>query len=250
MPLTRRASLALRVDARLNLVYYIALAASLAFAKDILRLAILTTVLLLLLALFKKQSLQRPYSLIAVLVIASTIFILHSFFATGESRYGRFSPQGCQRGARLALIVVSLWAGARLLFSSARPRDLACAIGAILPFAKRHGSFSHGLISVISGGLLVLPACKHELVAARIAARARAGSFGRWSHGMTWRNLARLVGFALKRLWLSSDELSGKLASRGYDGPERWLKSRRPPSAAQLALFLLATGLTVAILVI
>jgi len=245
-----RAGLAFRMDARLNLLYYIALAASLVFAKNVLRLAILAVLLLSLFALLRKESSRRPHSLIAVLIVASTIFVLHSFFAIGETNYGQFSPQGCQRGARLALTVLSLWAGAKLLFSSARPCDLARAIGAVLPFARRRGSFSHSLISVVSSGLLVLPVCKNELIAARMAARARAGRFGLGSHHKARRNLARVVGFALKRLWVGSDEVSGWLATRGYRGPEKWLNERRRPSAGQLALFLVATGLTVAILVI
>ena len=250
MPPARRVSLAFRMDARLNLLNYIALAASLVFAKNVLRLAILTVLLLSLLALLRKESSRRPYSLIAVLIVASTIFALHSFFALDEADYGQFSPQGCQRGARLALTVLSLWAGAKLLFSSARPCDLARAIGAVLPFARRRGSFPHSLISLVSSGLLVLPVCKNELIAARIAARARAGRFVLGSHRMARRNLSRVVGFALRRLWAGSDEVSGLLATRGYSGPEAWLNEHRPPSAGQLALFLIAVGLTVAILVI
>ncbi len=240
------------MDARLKLLYFLALAGALFFAKSALRLAIFSAVLASFLILFRRTRPRRPHALLALLFVAGSVFALHCFFAVDGSSYGQFSTIGCERGARLALTIISLWAAATLLFGSAKPQELTHAIGCFLPFATRPGSFSHSFVSLVSTGLLVFPVCKNKLGAARTAARARGGSFGLKSVGQSRRILEKLVRFALKRLYLASDDILGRLASKGYSGPEVWLKggNAKPITASQVLLFGAVAALTVAILLV
>jgi len=239
------------MDARLKLLYFLALAVSLFFAKSAPRLAILAAILASVLFLFKRASLRRPHALIALTLVAGSVFVLHCFFPWDGSGFVQFSPLGCQKGARLALTIISLWAAATLLFGSARPRELTRAIGWFLPLARRPGSFSHSLISLVSNGLLIFPACRSSLAAARTAARARGASFCLRSPGRSRRNIEEVMGFALRRLYVRSDEILSQLASRGYSGLEAWLQkgNATPISASQILLFAAVTTITVAALI-
>ena len=240
------------MDARLKLFYFLILAGALFFAKDTFRIAILAAILASLLILFRRVCLRRAHALIALLFVAGAVFVLHCFFSPDGASLGHFSALGCQRGAGLALTIISLWAAATLLFGSARPRELARAIGCFLPLAKRKGSFSHSFISLVLTGLLVFPICRNRLVAARTAARARGGWLCVSSAARSRYNLEKVMGFALRRLYLASDDITGHLAAKGYSGPEaRPDKSAAPPiSASQILLFAAATALTVAMLLI
>jgi len=248
-PVARRTQ---TVDSRLKLFYFLALASSLVFAKSTLRLAILVVLFTSFLILFRRTCLRRPHALLSLLFVAGSVFALHCFFAMDGSSYGQFSAIGCQRGARLALTIVSLWAAAALLFSSAKPLELTRAIGCILPYASRPGSFSHSFVSLVSMGLLIFPTCKTSLAAARTAEKARGGSLGLKSPGQSRRNLEKLTGFALRRLYLASDDIHGRLASKGYSGPKVRLKrgATAPIRASDILLFAAATTLTVAILLV
>ena len=240
------------MDARLKLFYFLTLASSLFFAKSTLRLAILVVLFAALLILFRRTCLRRPHALLALLLVAGSVFALHCFVAMDGSSFGQFSAIGCQRGTRLALTIISLWAAAALLFGSAKPQELTRAIGCCLPFASRPGSLSHSFVSLVSTGLLIFPTCKTSLAATRTAARARGGSFGLKSPRQSRRNLEKLAGFAFKRLYLASDDILGRLASKGYSGPEVWLKggAATPIRASQILLFAAVTAVTVAVLLV
>lgn len=71
------------------------------------------------------------------------------------------------------------------------------------------------------------------------------------SPGQSQRNLENLASFALKRLYLASEDIQGRLASKGYSGPEVWLKrgSAGPLGALQILAFVVATALTILLLV-
>jgi len=238
------------LDTRLKLLYFVILAAALFLAESTSRIAILTAVLASLLVVFRRICLRRPYALIAMLLIANSVFVLHCFFSPESARLGHFTQIGCSRGAQLALTIISLWAAATLLFGSERPRELARAVGCFLPFDKRSGSFSHSFISLILTGLLVFPVCKNRLVLARTAARARGGWFRANSAGQSRHNLENAMGFALRRFYLASDDITGQLAARGYSGPDTHASrpSSRPIGASDIIMFAAATTFTVAIL--
>ncbi|MBN2208583.1 MAG: hypothetical protein JW759_04740 [Candidatus Coatesbacteria bacterium] len=240
------------MDARLRLLYFLALAVSLFFAKSATRLAILAAILASVLFLFKRASLRRPHALIALTLVAGSVFVLHCFFPLDGSGVVQFSPVGCQKGARLSLTVVSLWAAATLLFGAAMPRELTLAIAWFLPFARRPGSFSHSFISLVSNGLLIFPACRSSLAAARTSARARGSSFCLRSPGRSRRNTEEVLGFALRRLCVRSDEIIIQLACRGHSGLEAWLPKgdAKPISASQIVLFAAVTAITVAMLIV
>ncbi len=227
-----------------------ALAVSLAMSDNVTRSAILATILLTLMMIFRRETIRRPRAIVAALIFVCTILLLHSCVVLGGAGYSRFSPEGAQRGAKLALMVLCLWAAAKLFFGSAKPSELARALGAFLPFARRPASFSHALVSLVTSGLLILPFCKNELVAVGTAARARGGLLGHWPDARVRRNIGRMVGVVLRNLWVGSDRISGLLASRGYAGPESWMRAGSSPSIGQAALLVVATAVTAAFMLL
>lgn len=234
-------------DARLKLLYFIALAASLLLAGSVLRVGIVALVLGVVIVACRKRCLRRWYSLVPVSVVAGSVFLLHCLLPVDQAS----DHDGCALGARLALTILSIWAGATLLFGGVRPRELVTALGSFLPLSRSRGSFTNSLVSMLSTGLLILPVCTNSLRSARTAMKARGGSlrFGASTCGR--QNVGRLMAFALRRLYLASDEIVGRLSVRGYSGAGSLAAHRAAPiGIKQVLSFIGAAGLTVGLVLL
>ncbi|MCD6326506.1 hypothetical protein J7M28_02985 [bacterium] len=225
-----------------------------------------------LLVVCRKRIAIRPRSVFPIGLIALSVFLVHVLLPTGgqdqQGFEGHISPSaggalemagercdtvtrsGLEKGTALALTIILLWTASMLLFRSARPGEIVAGLASIVPTSYRKGSPAASLIALIGTSLIVFPLCLETLSAARAASRRRGGALSLRRPGPSLRNLSTFAGFALRRLYLGSDDILGRLSTRGYPGPDGWAKANRakPYKASQIFLFAIATAGTAAFL--
>jgi len=256
-----------RADPRLKLLYLLAVAIACLFAREPLRVGILVSVLFFLLLLCHRSCLRRWFRLVFVLAASGSVLLAHCFSPAGsttgslsvaasvQDRAGSQANSvsvglgGCRKGTVLALGIVSIYALTMLLLRSSGPHQVVSALRWLLPLANRRGSPTQSLVSIMGMGLLILPALSASLASAKTAMSVRGGRIAGLSFRQGLSNLVVLSRFAVRRLYIPSADILGRLSVRGYVvGTERPKPVGGTLTPAAFAAFAVITSSTLALL--